>query len=210
MTTQLRHSLDPPGRTAPLTLAPGITLARGRVHEICGPARHSFALWIASRCDGPVLWVHAAHAPHPLGPQAIADFADPARFLFAAAPRPEDLLWCTEEALRSGTVPLVVVELPDPPALTPVRRLQLAAEAQGAPKGTGPIGLLLTPGDGGAPGTESRWHMQGLFDITADPQARLWQLDRRRARSDPLRSWRIMRAHPQAPITTQDARRSGS
>jgi len=27
--------------------APDIMLARGRTHEACGPARHSFAMWLA-------------------------------------------------------------------------------------------------------------------------------------------------------------------
>ncbi|MEL6793656.1 MAG: hypothetical protein AAFP78_09395, partial [Pseudomonadota bacterium] len=59
-------------------------------------------------------------------------FFDPSRLVIAHADRPIDILWTAEEALRSGAAPLVVAEAAEPPALTPLRRLQLAAEAGGA------------------------------------------------------------------------------
>ena len=85
--------------------------------------------------------------------------------------------------------PLVVADLPGPPALTPVRRMHLAAET-GAGLGAAPLGLLLTPGDGGAQGIETRWHMAPAHEGSR----RLWQLERRRARTLPPRRWQV--AHP--------------
>ncbi|MBE1283964.1 MAG: hypothetical protein GJ676_11695 [Rhodobacteraceae bacterium] len=168
-----------------------MALERGRVHEACGTARRSFALWLASCCKGPVLWISPAWEPEQLNPDGMRDFTDPARVLFLRASRAEDLLWSVEEALRAGAVPLVIADLPAPPALTPVRRMHLAAE-QGGQVGQAPLGLLLTPGQGGAQGIESRWSMVPAHSGTR----RLWQLDRLRARTSSTRRWQIMQTAP--------------
>lgn len=164
-----------------LALGADITLTQGRVHEACGPARRTFALWLAGQTRGPVLWISPAWWSERLNPDGIADFADPARFLFVIPERIEDLLWAAEDALRSGIVPLVIADLPEPPGLISVRRLHLAAEASRQ----APLGLLLTPEDGGAQGVETRWHMTPAHQ----DHANRWHLERRRARSLPPQSW---------------------
>lgn len=166
-----------------LDLPAGIRLVRGRVHDLCGPARRRFALWLAARMAGPVLWIAPAWGAERLNPDGMRPLLDPGRILFVHPRRAVDLLWCAEEALRAGAVPVVVADLPEPPALTPVRRLHLAAETSGA----APLGLLLTPGDGGARGVESRWHMAPAHR----GQAWQWQLERRRARMQPPRRWQV-------------------
>lgn len=174
-----------PARAAPgITLHPQITLELGRVHEACGPARRSFAMWLAGQVQGPVLWISPAWEPGQLNPDGMMAFADPARFIFVRPPRAEDLLWCMEEALRSGAMPLIISDLPGPPGLTPVRRMHLAAE-QGGTLGQATLGLLLTPGDGGAQGVETRWHMAAAHQ----GETRRWTLTRRRARALPPVSW---------------------
>jgi protein ImuA len=172
--------------------AAGLTLARGRVHEGCGPARRTLAAFLMGRAAAtPVLWILPAWVPERPMPDGLLAWADPARLILVAARRPEDMLWAAEEALRSGAVPLVIADLLDAPALTPVRRLQLAAEAgAGAGAGAGaapalpPLGLLLTPGEGGAAGTDSRWHL-------AQAPGGGWRLTRLRARRDPPASWTL-------------------
>lgn len=184
-----------------LALHAEIALGLGRVHEACGPARRSLALWLAGRMRGPVLWIAPAWDPARLNPDGMHGLADPARFLFVTPTRAEDLLWCAEELLRAGAVPLVVADLPEVPGLTPVRRLQLAAETgarTAAETGGGPppLGLLLTPGEGGARGVETRWHMAPAH---RDEDWR-WRLDRRRDRSRPPRRWIATLAHPGAGL----------
>ena len=173
-----------PARPQPaVTLVAALGLARGRVHEASGPARQSFAVLVAAAMAGPVLWIAPLWQEALLHPDGVARFFDPARLLLIRPQRAPDLLWAMEEALRSGAAPLVVAELGEPPGLTPVRRLLLAAESSG----TAPLGLLLTPGEGGANGVESRWHMAPRYQagITG------WRLERRRARAQKPQAWHL-------------------
>lgn len=166
----------------PLVPGSGIALARGRVHEICGPARRTLAAFAMAVTEGPVLWLMPGWQAERPNPAGLAALADPGRLILALPRRPEDVLWAAEEALRSGVVPLVVAEMPDPPGLTPMRRLQLAAQGGGA----GAVGLVLTPGDGGATGAETRWH------ISQAPGG-AWRLDLRRARGALPAAWALAR-----------------
>ncbi len=157
----------------------GLGLARGRVHELCGPARRTLALLVAGGCEGEVLWIAPAWESDRLHGDGAAALVEPARLIFVTPRRAEDLLWCAEETLRSCAVPLMVVDLPAAPALTPIRRLHLAAEA-GAADRTPPLGLVLTP-EGAAPGVESRWSFSQIREG--------WRLQRQRARTAPPHAW---------------------
>jgi len=186
------------GRPA-LPVTGEMALALARAHELCGPARRTLALAVAAARPGPVLWIAPAWSPERLNGPGVAEWIDPGRLILAHPDRAEDLLWCMEEGLRAGAVPLVVAEMPEPPPLTPVRRLHLAAETAagtgtGARTGTGtglgaaPLGLLLTPGTGGAAGVESRWH---LAPAHAGPERDRWRLARLRARAAPPAEWEM-------------------
>ncbi|MCH2163136.1 MAG: hypothetical protein MK098_00560 [Marinovum sp.] len=167
-------------------LGGGISLVEGRLHEACGPARWSFAAWVAgavqSSRQGPVLWLHLGWQGDPLNPPGLAAFCAPERFLFVAISKMDDMLWSMEESLRAGCAPLVVADAAELPTLTQVRRLHLACEQGAGVLGVPPLGLLLTPGEkGGAPGVESRWHLAPRHKAAHAG----WHLSRLRARTAP-------------------------
>ncbi|WP_439137805.1 ImuA family protein [Roseicyclus sp.] len=178
------HRSERPG----LPLLGRFRLAGARAHEICGAARRRLALWLAAEAQGPVIWIRPAWHPDRLHMAGLGDEIDPGRLLMVDAARPEDLLWVMEEVLRAGAVALVVCDLTDPPGLTPVRRLHLAAEA-GGKGGIAPLGLILTPGMGGAPGVESRWRLEPAHEGGAEG----WVLSRLRARDAGPGDWAVAR-----------------
>ena len=171
-----------------IMLLEGIALKQGRLHECAGRARRSFALMLASRTKGPVVWISPSYIPDRLNPTGMRRFVDPGRFVFATTQRKEDILWSMEEALRSGSAPLVIADLQYFPSLTSVRRLHLAAETGGKFASNTPIGLLLTPDKGGAQGVETRWMLQ--------PNTKNnhlgWSLSRIKARQAPPATWQIV------------------
>ncbi|MEM9812609.1 MAG: hypothetical protein AAF913_08065 [Pseudomonadota bacterium] len=169
-----------------LRLSAEVALVRGRAHEIAGPARHVFALALARGLAGPILWIRPHGADGEICGDGLARWVEPGRIVFATASRAADILWSVEEALASGAVPLILAEMAEPPPLTPVRRLHLAAERAPAL----PTALLLTPGDGGAQGIESRWHARPAPGWALDGRA-AWHLRRTRARMAPEAAWRM-------------------
>lgn len=114
-------------------------LANGRVHEATGSGRRAFALALAARLSGPVLWAQEVSALDVLYAPGVARFVDPARLIMVRPTGGLQVLQVVEEALRSGAVPLVVADLGEAPDLTISRRLQLAA---GTGRGRG---LCLIP-----------------------------------------------------------------
>lgn len=170
-----------------LRLWEAVELQLARVHEICGAARRTLAVQLAAQAGAPVIWISSTWERDGLNPCGLVRFLPPQDVLFVAAPRMPDILWSMEECLRSGTAPVVVAELPEPPGMTPVRRLHLAAETGAGMGKCRPLGLILTPGAGGAPGIETRWRM----DPAHAPGKATWRLERLRARMRPPQVWRL-------------------
>lgn len=145
-----------------------LTLRPRRVHEVEGPGRRLFALLQAARQKGPILWILPAHVPEmPMLwglPQGVAD-----RLHLVRAKGETDLLWATEEALRSAEVGAVLAEPEKPMGLTAGRRLQLAAEAGRT------LGLMLIRQGQGSNATETRWSCTPLPG-DADSTLQHWSL----------------------------------
>ncbi len=154
-----------------VALAPdGPALALGRAHEVTGPARRVLAALAAGAAGGEALWIVGGRETGSLDPEGLAPFMAPGRLMVARAPHGLDALWAAEEALRSGAVAAVVLEPRAPPALTPVRRLQLAAEAGAARGPARPLCLILTPEGGAAAAVETRWRADPLPGWAGDPR----------------------------------------
>ena len=164
-----------------------LTLTRARVHEFCGPARRTLALMLAAKMAGPVFWILPAWTAERMNADGMQPFIDPARCVFITPQRAEDVLWSMEEALRGGIVPLVIADIPSPPALTPVRRLHLAAETGMSESGKAPLGVLLTGDPRGSAGVESRWRLDGAHG----PDEAAWTLTRQRARTAAPKTWKV-------------------
>lgn len=201
--TRQSHRDTQPG----LRLLDQFDLAGARAHEFCGTARRRLALWlIATTPADQVIWIRPAWHPDRLHMAAVAAEVDPGRLVMVECDRAEDLLWTMEEVLRSGQVRLAFVDLIEPPGLTPVRRLHLAAEtgAELAGRGQAPTGILLTPGDGGGAGVESRWHLEERYSGNGTLDVPGWCLSRRRARSAPPADWAVRRDTKGQPIVLRD------
>ncbi|MEJ6389335.1 ImuA family protein [Gymnodinialimonas ulvae] len=195
--TRQSHRKARPG----LRLLDRFELTGARAHEACGPARRRLALWLAQSSTRDVLWIRPDWHPDRLHMAGVRAEIDPGRLIFVECCRAADLLWCMEEALRAGLMDLVICDLPEPPGLTPVRRLHLAAEAGAERSGRAPLGLLLSPSDGGAPGVETRWHLAPKHHSEADS----WTLTRLRARDAAPADWTIARTRAGAPeVQTAD------
>lgn len=167
-------------------------LRSARVHEVYGPGARGFAAVCCARTDRPVIWVREGWQHEQLNPVGLGRFFDPARLLIAKAPSQIDALAVTEEALRDGSVPLVVVELSQPIGLTEGRRLQLAAKQGKA------TGLCLIPENMGSNAAETRWLAAPVNDPVPDSASEdstLMRWDLKKNKSGTLGVWDVRWTH---------------
>jgi len=117
-----------------------------------------------------------------LNPVGLSAFFDPARLLVAQTKQQTESLAVTEEALRDGSVPLVVTELTRPLDLREGRRLQLAAKAGNT------TGLCLIPDGMGSNAAETRWHCSPVFDV-GDSTLMHWEIIKNKTGT--LKAWHV-------------------
>ncbi|WP_417812401.1 ImuA family protein [Thalassospira alkalitolerans] len=115
-----------------------------------------------ARYSGFGLWVQEGWDVRQLNPSGFADFFDPARLIVCTTKGQTETLAVAEEALRSGAVSLVVMQLNQSLGLTEGRRLQLAARDGNA------TGLAIIPEGMGSNAAETRWRCTPVFDPSAD------------------------------------------
>ncbi len=158
---------DSPLSTA--SLHGNFPLRSTRAHEVCGAGAYVFASIACGVAGGSALWISQDHQQERLHPDGVATFCNPERLIYASGKTQTDVLWMTEEALRSGAVRVVVAQLTKPIDLTAGRRLQLAAEAGKT------LGVFLIPEGMGSNAAETRWRCSPHFDAE-DSTLHRWQL----------------------------------
>lgn len=155
------------------TTLPFFPPTQGRTHEVCGPGAFVFALALSAQLRGPFMWVHENWDSRQINPSGIAEITDPQNLTVCHTKNQLESLAVAEEALRSGAVSLVVMQLHQPLGLTEGRRLQLAAREG---KSTG---LAIITEGMGSNAAETRWHCLPVFDSTpqgSDSTLQKWEL----------------------------------
>ena len=140
---------------APIDAALGGGLACGALHEFAPKtpghlaAASGFAVAAATRAGGEVLWIATDFAmgegAGPYGPGLDVFGLSSGRLLVLRVPRPADVLWAMEDALRCRALGCVIAELTGEGAeadLTATRRLALAARDGVSDRVSG-LGLLI-------------------------------------------------------------------
>lgn len=184
-------------------------LAPAAVHEIAAegyadtPAAMGFAaslgirrLSMADSASRPLLWARLCHANGEWGRlygHGLARLGLPRdRLLTVSLRRPQSLLWTVEEALKSGSLALIIADT-DRHAfdLTAARRLSLAAKA-----GSTPALLLFPHGLSGGTAALTRWSVRAnpssppFFDAGA-PGPPSWVLALVRCRAGRPGVWSV-------------------
>lgn len=159
---------------------------QNRMHEVCGAGASFFAFVLAARMKGSIIWLREAWTRDRINPFGFVSFVSPDRVLTVLTKDQLELLAASEEALRSGAVRLVVMEMSKPLDLTMGRRLQLAARDGEA------TALAIIPPDMGSNAAETRWYCQPVFNAQeriGDSTLQYWQLIKNK--SGTLGSWHV-------------------
>ena len=153
-----------------------------RTHELTGPSAMGYVFSLARLLNGPVLWVREVWRSEQINPAGFSLYIDPHMLLMAKGKDQIEVLATAEEALRSGAVTLVVMELNKPISLTAGRRLQLAAKAGKT------TGLCILPDGMGSNAAETRWQCEPVFDAI-DSTLQHWKLIKNK--SGTLGEWEV-------------------
>ncbi len=142
---------------------------KARAHEVCGAGAYTFAFVLAGELGGRCMWVREGWETQQINPNGFAEFIAPSDLIFCNTKDQLQTLAVAEEALRAGTVALVVMVLNKPFGLTEGRRLQLAARDG---KSTG---LAIIPEGMGSNAAETRWRCTPVFELE-DSTLQKWEL----------------------------------
>jgi protein ImuA len=186
--------------------------------EVPAAMRMSLAMALRRLSDPaerrPLLWCRLSREVHEYGNlygHGVEFMGLPRhRFVTVTLKRPTDALWVAEEALKSGTLAVVITDAdPRHTSLTAMRRLSLAAQAGRA------AGLLVfAMPHGGATASHTRWiaatarSQPPPYDAQA-PGAPSWNLELVRARGGRPGAWIVEWQHAPHRFNLVSKLRSG-
>jgi len=165
----------------PIWLTDELSLQRGRVHEILGTASDSFAVMMATKVTGPIVWIGCRRDVGTITPTALKSFIDPTRVVLTEGTSRKEVLWAAEQVLRSKGAALTIIQLSLGPDLKESRRLQLAAE-----QGRG-LGLILIEKRAQSSAAQTRWTCEPTLSMntpandTALTGQWLWELTKNKS-----------------------------
>lgn len=162
----------------------GVTLERGRVHEITGTSADGFAATVISKTTGPVIWIGRSRDVYSVYPPALSTFFDPTRLITTECISRNEVLWAAEQAMRSKGSDVVVVQLKQGPNLKESRRLQLAAE-QGRT-----LGLILIEKSAQSSASQTRWRCNPVNGNSANDNGWVWEMTKNK--NGKAGQWRVV------------------
>lgn len=154
------------------------------MHEIMGEARDSFAVTMAAKITGPIVWIGRARDVSSITPSALKSFLDPTRIVLTEGANRKEVLWAAEQVLRSKGAALVIIQLTMGPDLRESRRLQLAAE-QGRT-----MGLILIERRAQASASQTRWLCEPMA-ANDNPLSESWVWELTKNKAGPVGRWSV-------------------
>jgi len=164
----------------------GHRLLTDRVHEITGPARDGWVLSILSLTSGPIIWIGRPKDVYSICAPAAASYFDPARLVVTECISRQEILWSTEQALRSNGPNIVVTELAQGPNLKESRRFQLAAEEGRT------LGLLQIKNFAQTSASQTRWWCEAIASGTTNMNHRAWNISLIKNKGGQTGQWQVI------------------
>ena len=166
-------------------LSDGVSLMRGRVHEVTGLEADGFVACVVAATSGPSVWIGRGRDVHSLCPLAALRFFNPSRIVTTECISRQEILWASEQALRSKGADTVVIHLSQGPNLRESRRLQLAAEEGRS------LGLVIIEKCAQSSAAQTRWQCDPFKSTgkAANDRGWVWQLTKNK--SGKLGQWHV-------------------
>lgn len=169
-----------------LTVGAGVSLRKGRIHEVIGAGADLFAVMAAAKQGQTILWIALYRDLISLCPTGLQTYVDIQDMVLVEAVSRGELLWAADQALRAEGGFCVILDMPDQLSLKESRRLQLAAEQGGG------LGLILLRGGAATSAAQTRWDCS---PVHADHPAWDWRCIK--GKNGETGAWRVTRASEQ-------------